>query len=134
MSENLFIEKTGKKQGKVGKGHPPVETRFKPGQSGNPKGRPKGSRNWRTCFYEVCKLVGEDLKLGKDPDRVMVEIIKRGIIEALKGKYPFWKEIIDRCYGKAPEKVEMDTKIEEIKKIEDLVQKMIIEEEKEKTN
>lgn len=29
----------------VGYGKPPVTTRFKPGQSGNPKGRPRGARN-----------------------------------------------------------------------------------------
>jgi hypothetical protein len=29
----------------VGFGKPPKETRFKPGQSGNPNGRPRGSRN-----------------------------------------------------------------------------------------
>src|SRR5437868_5464345 len=29
----------------VGYGRPPVSTRFKPGQSGNPKGRPKGKKN-----------------------------------------------------------------------------------------
>jgi hypothetical protein len=29
---------------KVGRGSPPVETRFKPGQSGNPKGRPRKER------------------------------------------------------------------------------------------
>jgi hypothetical protein len=29
----------------VGKGRPPTATRFKPGQSGNRKGRPKGSKN-----------------------------------------------------------------------------------------
>jgi len=26
----------------IGRGKPPMHTRFKPGQSGNPKGRPKG--------------------------------------------------------------------------------------------
>ncbi|HEX2795358.1 MAG TPA: DUF5681 domain-containing protein [Croceicoccus sp.] len=30
---------------KVGPGHPPVATRFKPGQSGNPAGRPRKDRN-----------------------------------------------------------------------------------------
>jgi len=30
---------------KVGYGKPPQDTRFKPGRSGNPKGRPKGARN-----------------------------------------------------------------------------------------
>src|SRR5687768_11122353 len=29
----------------VGYGKPPVHSRFKPGQSGNPRGRPKGARN-----------------------------------------------------------------------------------------
>lgn len=29
----------------VGYGKPPSATRFKPGQSGNPHGRPKGSKN-----------------------------------------------------------------------------------------
>lgn len=29
----------------VGYGKPPADTRFQPGRSGNPKGRPKGSRN-----------------------------------------------------------------------------------------
>ncbi len=33
---------------RVGFGRPPKDTQFKPGQSGNPKGRPKGSRNLST--------------------------------------------------------------------------------------
>lgn len=36
----------------VGYGRPPVSTRFKPGQSGNPKGRPKGSKNMLTLLRE----------------------------------------------------------------------------------
>ncbi len=34
----------------VGYAKPPVATRFKPGQSGNPKGRPKRHRNLRTIL------------------------------------------------------------------------------------
>ena len=30
---------------KVGYGRPPLTTRFKPGESGNPRGRPKGSKS-----------------------------------------------------------------------------------------
>ena len=37
----------------VGYGKPPVHTRFKPGQSGNPKGRRKGQRNVHTVVDEV---------------------------------------------------------------------------------
>lgn len=38
---------------KVGYGRPPRHSQFKPGQSGNPKGRPKGSRNFATLAAKV---------------------------------------------------------------------------------
>jgi hypothetical protein len=39
----------------VGYKRPPVTSRFKPGQSGNPKGRPKGASNHRTTIDKVMK-------------------------------------------------------------------------------
>jgi hypothetical protein len=36
----------------VGYGKPPRDTRFKPGRSGNPKGRPKGAKNKRPALNE----------------------------------------------------------------------------------
>ena len=35
---------------RVGYGRPPRATRFRPGQSGNPRGRPKGARNFSTVI------------------------------------------------------------------------------------
>jgi hypothetical protein len=35
---------------RVGYGRPPMTTRFRPGQSGNPRGRPKGARNLSTVI------------------------------------------------------------------------------------
>lgn len=37
----------------VGYGRPPKHSRFKPGQSGNPKGRPKGARSPRALWNEL---------------------------------------------------------------------------------
>src|SRR3954464_10587070 len=37
----------------VGYRRPPLHTRFKPGQSGNPSGRVKGSKNLKTLFHQI---------------------------------------------------------------------------------
>jgi hypothetical protein len=37
----------------VGYGRPPVNRQFKPGQSGNPKGRPKGRKNLTTTIVDA---------------------------------------------------------------------------------
>lgn len=42
-----------KPETKVGYGNPPEHTRFQPGISGNPFGRPKGSRNLRTALEKI---------------------------------------------------------------------------------
>jgi hypothetical protein len=38
---------------KAGRGNPPKEHQFKPNQSGNPKGRPKGSKNLATLIADA---------------------------------------------------------------------------------
>ena len=39
----------------VGYGKPPKEMRFAKGQSGNPRGRPKGTKNVATTFHEITR-------------------------------------------------------------------------------
>ena len=50
-------------ENEVGKGNPPKHTRFKKGQSGNPKGRPKGTKNFKT---DVQSTLAEPVKVTKD--------------------------------------------------------------------
>jgi Family of unknown function (DUF5681) len=38
---------------KVGFRHPPLHSRFKPGVSGNPSGRPKDSKNFKTLLHSI---------------------------------------------------------------------------------
>ena len=54
----------------VGYGKPPLHTRFRKGQSGNPKGRGKGTRNLATIFMEAMSQSVTINENGKPPDRV----------------------------------------------------------------
>ena len=55
------------------------DTRFKPGQSGNPSGKPKGSLNRITLAIQ-CLLDGE----GEELTRKAIELAKDGDLTALK--------------------------------------------------
>ena len=79
---------------KVGYGRPPERTRFKPGKSGNPKGRPKGRKALSTVLEEELEKhisitengVTKRVKKG-------VAIIKQLVSGGLKGQLPATKLI-----------------------------------------
>jgi Family of unknown function (DUF5681) len=50
----------------IGYGRPPKHRRFQPGRSGNPKGRPKGSKNFSTLFAEE---LGQPVTLSENGKR-----------------------------------------------------------------
>lgn len=71
---------------RVGYCSPPAHSQFRPGQSGNPSGRAKGSQNLKTLFN---KVLDEEISLreGSDVKRITkAEAIVRGVVVgALKG-------------------------------------------------
>src|SRR5687768_6396759 len=54
---------------KVGYGRPPKHTRFKPGQSGNPRGRPKRTGNNKPLGLMVRQLLTEPITV-RDGDQI----------------------------------------------------------------
>ena len=64
---------------RVGYRRPPKQTRFKPGQSGNPKGRPKHARNLKSEFLEE---LGEIIRV-REGDREMKISKQRAFVKAL---------------------------------------------------
>ncbi len=70
----------------IGYGKPPKGTQFQPGQSGNRKGRPKGSKNTAALFEE---MLSEKITV-REGDRTrrmsrMEAILHTQIVKALKG-------------------------------------------------
>jgi len=66
----------------VGYKRPPKRTRFKPGKSGNPRGRPKGTRNLKTDLFAELE---EKMFVREDGVRKRVSK-QRAAIKALMAK------------------------------------------------
>jgi Family of unknown function (DUF5681) len=70
----------------VGYGRPPAHSRFKPGHSGNPSGRVKGSKNLKTLFHQI---LNEQVPLqdgSKSKVTKAEALMRRLVIGALKGE------------------------------------------------
>jgi Family of unknown function (DUF5681) len=86
--ESQRMEGEGKmgNEGEVGYGKPPVHSRFRKGCSGNPKGRPKGTKNLRTDLTEVLQeritVTEGDRKVRMSKQRAIVMTL---VAKTLKG-------------------------------------------------
>lgn len=85
--------------GNVGKGKPPKDKQFKPGQSGNPHGRPKKIPAIDILLAEV---LGEGASGETGAKQILDALHKR----AKKGDVRAAELLLDRAYGKARQPIE----------------------------
>lgn len=71
---------------------------FPPGVSGNPNGRPKGSEDFKTKWLRAIEKIAKQNELT--PDDIEQQILLVGYKKAKEGDYSFYKDILDRIYGK----------------------------------
>lgn len=90
----------------VGRGKPPIATRFKLGQSGNPKGRPKKPRPPDHPIEASLKeLVTIRTEQGAEQITQFEALMRGQIYNALAGKVQAVKKVVQACedYGVFPE-------------------------------
>ena len=94
-----------------GEGHPIVElgkdTRFSPGQSGNPLGRPKWKLLSDTYRAKLAELVPGD-KLGRNYAEAITDA---AFAAALKGNIGAFQEIADRTEGKPAQAIALSGEV-----------------------
>ncbi len=66
---------------KVGRNRPPLHTRFKKGQSGNPSGRPKGHRNLASALTAILKETTEIEVEGESETMTRLEAAVRTLVD-----------------------------------------------------
>lgn len=126
MRKSANTKKTDKKR-------KPPRTAWKPGQSGNPAGRPKDGESWTSIISEVGNAYPEDILafIGSDNDLgksvallpksvqnkylVVVRVFAALMFEPTSG---LLKELLDRLEGKVTDRLDMTTKGDKINDIE----------------
>ena len=101
------VEKTSKNKG-LNKEF--LENQWKKGESGNIFGRPKGTKNWSTVYWEALEKLAD--KNDTTPEELNLEILQKGILLARKGDFRFFKDIQDREYGSATQNIKHEGDIE----------------------
>jgi hypothetical protein len=82
---------------------------FKPGQSGNPKGRPKGTQNISTRLrrlLDVTENLSNPITEEVEGFSVLEQIDMKLILKAREGDLASIKEVYDRLEGKPKQTVE----------------------------
>ena len=96
---------------------------FKPGQSGNPNGRPKGSKNRSTLakkWLEVKESITNPIT-GEKEELEQQDIMTLALIKkARKGDVQAHKELMDSAYGKSLQQTDITSGGERIESTPDI--------------
>ncbi|KPA99893.1 DUF5681 domain-containing protein [Ahrensia marina] len=94
VSRNL--KEVGETEYKIGYGKPPTHSQFKKGQSGNPKGRPKGKTLFRTEVQEIGRKMATVRTNGKTSKVPMTRVVLQTVLQrALDGDKTSTKQILE---------------------------------------
>jgi hypothetical protein len=90
----------------------------------NPKGKTLGSKNFSTDFDEVVEDLAKSE--GKTKSEVRKDLLKIAYQLAKTGDFNFYKDIVDRYYGKPKTSLEIDDlRVDETKeKLKELLDKL----------
>ncbi|CAO4155666.1 DUF5681 domain-containing protein [Methylorubrum extorquens] len=78
----LGADKSGSADYEVGYGRPPRATRFKPGQCGNPKGRPKKPKNLNDAVERELDRIVVVREGGREKRLTKREVMSRQLVDA----------------------------------------------------
>lgn len=120
------MEEAGKIQGKVGKGHPPKEYQYKPGESGNLRGRGKEVPNRSTVAKYVLEMIVEPPestlrnlnamypaffeKKGKKWTNSFIMNLRLAQKALVGGDVAAYTALMDSAYGRARQSMELSGK------------------------
>lgn len=89
---------------KVGPGKPPRQHQFKAGQSGNPRGRPKGARGFNALVRHILsEKISVNTKRGSRRMAAIELLLRRSLEIALKGDLRAVALVLSHYRAAAPE-------------------------------
>lgn len=81
----------------------PITGKFVKGNPGG--GRPVGTRDFNTIYKAALEKLAKEN--NKTPDELEDEMLAMGVVMSRKGQFQFYKDTLDRRYGKAKENIEI---------------------------
>lgn len=92
--------------------NPSPENQFKPGESGNPAGKPPGAKNFTTLVREALQEVAK-LKQGNPENLTYEQVLAKSVGPRAMGNDRVLKMLWEQLDGKAVQKVDLTAELGE---------------------